>query len=66
MPIFIFYPDNDYKAQIIQNFSKKKFICTDIHGEYGTFFKESNLPLPRFLFTNEIKGLLKTIEKTVP
>ena len=31
-----------------------------------TSIKESNLPLPRYLFIKVIKGLLNIIEKMVP
>jgi len=52
--------------------NKLKFIVKLFDGiiillsNLNIFFKQSNLPFPRRLFTKEIKGLLKIMEKTVP
>ena len=42
----------------------KEFII--LFSRLNTSFNEVNLSLPIFVFTNEMKGLLKIIEKIVP
>ena len=59
---FIFRGSNNILILTV-SFSKEFII---LFSRLNTSFNEVNLSLPIFIFINEMKGLLKIIEKIVP